>query len=755
MKTREVLSLGTRRFRGRGHISALAGSPDGRFLAASSSMHDEMVVFERASGEAVLRDREGGNHLFFSSDGKVLISAFARVHAWAMEGGSRREDDRFEGLRMPIALAPTGRFAGACGELEVRTFSLQSPGQTQKVHASSSPIRNLALSDDGTSLAVATGNSPVQLVDVLTATSRSLSHRTATHHAVSFRPGSRSFVTGGRGSTLFFESSESAGRELPSGNDAEAFAFTPDGMRLAVSQRSGDVAMIDVRSGGLLWRHAGTLSDPALAFVDGGDTLAVAAQSKVVFLDTVSGVPREGDDDPFDQIAGVVVSPNGDRAVTTSFDRSVDLWDLRIGARVSRLGQHELYAHCAAFSPDALWVVSGGSDGTLRFWSAEPTAATPSLPAVIELGWSDVTSVAWSPDGATIAAIQEDGAIHLVDASTRATRLLCAAPEGIPLRGRPTGRFAVAFAAKDMLVASRPDEVIVIDARTGLVTARSPATRAELAFWQHGARIAIVDEREMRILALPDLAVLERREVGVVGALAFGSHGELAVATWNDGVDFYESGSNVSRRVLEPERGHATSLALLHDGRLLIGTSHGETLLVETGPSSPVPDSVAPARQHEVRAVGLVELLDGFRTRAIPGGYRGPAPEGKGAGRLEIMVPVAGGTACVRAESPGDEIHLSISVTPGSATPPDLVPRDPISRARRWIKDHLSADAQRSKQEDTAFLSTLPTTPGFVRARLLRASPSLALVVVTTAVPDAAWLETVVSAVVTAALPEG
>ena len=672
----------------------MAASADGRLLAIASSAPDEMRVFDLLSGLSVLSEWKCADQLLFTIDRRVLVAVSPRLSAWALDDdGREREDPRFEGLGRPVALSDSGLLVATHENHEVMAFPLTSRGRPRRLYASTLPIRGLALSEDGAWLAVATGQSAVRLVRVETGAVHAISRKTNPHELVAFKPDSHSFATGGGSSILFFDSpDDSSGRVLACRYEPKAITFTPNGARIAVSDARGDVTVVDLQSGAELWRWSGQGRKPALAFIDGGDRLAVAARAKLVFLDAASGVPRGGDDHACDRIAGIAVSRDGERAVTACLDRSVDLWDLRSGARVRRLGEHESYALCAAFSPDGRWVVSGGSNGKLRFWRVEPATAEASLPEEIAIKWSDITSVAWSDDGATIAAIQQNGTIHILDASTRARRVLHEPRSG------GYGQFKVAFAGRDALVASLSEEVVVVDIATGRIRARAPATHPDLAVSRGGARIAIGHENEVRILALPDLSVVIAFEVEMPGALALGSNGDLAVARRDNGVDFYDSGTNRGRSMSSRRDGDATALALLVDARLLIGPSHGETIVVETSRHTPVPDDVATARRDEVRTQALAELLDAFRTRAITGGYRGSEPARGGAAPLGITVPIAGGTACVRAQIAGTEIHLSIAVGPGSDAPLDLVPRDPIARARRWIKDRLSADGRREEK---------------------------------------------------------
>jgi WD40 repeat protein len=110
-------------------------------------------------------------------------------------------------------------------------------------------------------------------------------------------------------------------------------AFSPDGSRLAITERIGPVQVFDVTS--LPPREVLTLK---------GHTSAVLA---------------------------VRFSPDGTHLATGSMDGTVRLWDAKTGQELLRLALHTAGVITVSFSPDGLRLVSGGWDGTARVYALQ------------------------------------------------------------------------------------------------------------------------------------------------------------------------------------------------------------------------------------------------------------------------------------------------------------------------------------------------------------------------------------------------
>ncbi len=87
------------------------------------------------------------------------------------------------------------------------------------------------------------------------------------------------------------------------------------------------------------------------------------------------------------------------------------MWDAHSGQRVRALAGHPGVVSALTWAPSGELVLSGGSDGRLRWWEV------PSLQCVRvrEAHQGAVQALKVSPDGRTLASCGDDGAITLCD----------------------------------------------------------------------------------------------------------------------------------------------------------------------------------------------------------------------------------------------------------------------------------------------------------------------------------------------------
>jgi len=130
-------------------------------------------------------------------------------------------------------------------------------------------------------------------------------------------------------------------------------------------------------------------------------------------------------------------------------DATVLIWDVHTGKRVFTLAAHSGIRDIA-FSPDGAFIAAGGGDGSVILWDA----ATGTQKLALAGHSTGIQSVAFSPDGKWIATGSEDNTAKIWDVGT--------GQEILTLPGSSGGVYGVAFNPAD------PDAHLVVASNDGI-----------------------------------------------------------------------------------------------------------------------------------------------------------------------------------------------------------------------------------------------------------------------------------------------
>lgn len=143
----------------------------------------------------------------------------------------------------------------------------------------------------------------------------------------------------------------------------------------------------------------------SLEWAPDGSLLAVAAGNKIILVEphTWSVAAQV---DLVAAAAGLAFSPDSQHLAAAHRDGSLSVWDISLenGAQLSpvfTLEAHRKGANQVVFSPDGLWLASGGNDALARVWQVRGGEAV----AQIIGGSYAVADLAFSPDGAWLAIV--------------------------------------------------------------------------------------------------------------------------------------------------------------------------------------------------------------------------------------------------------------------------------------------------------------------------------------------------------------
>ncbi len=191
---------------------------------------------------------------------------------------------------------------------------------------------------------------------------------------------------------------------------------------------------------------------------DGGPVLASAAAGKILLHATADGkllhTLQAGR-----QVRALAMSPGGKLLASSGDDPTIQVWEVETGKPVASLRDHTDWVLCLAFGPDGTSLASGGYDGLVRLWDAgsgkkvRDLPAAPVPPPKEAPAPSPVLSLAFSPDGKTLAIGGADGQIRLANvADGKLVRALAGHTSAVAgLAFHPGGKL-LASAGKDRTV---------------------------------------------------------------------------------------------------------------------------------------------------------------------------------------------------------------------------------------------------------------------------------------------------------------
>ncbi len=601
---------------GKGIVSDIAYSSDGTRLAVASStgiwLYDTTAYQEIA---LLTGHTERVTNLAFSPDGGMLAS------------GSR---DR------------TIRLWNAQTGAHLRTLEDPVFDEDYLDHREiNRPVTSIAFSPDGTTLASGVETDwehTVLLWNVMTgAVRQTLLTDVGFATSVTFSPDGRTLASGSDLGYIILwdaetgESVQSLYRDVYVGDFAEipsihSIAFSPDGLMLASSEGwSGTVVLWDTEKRAVartLGGNSHTVRD--VAFSPDGARLAAVGDSGRIALWEITlwmvGIVEEGEEEVIDTFweveealgleghtggaRSIAFSPDGlTIASGSNVDGSVRLWDSVTGALLRSL-DHTLgdlpspltpsappytppiftdavsiaasaKVHSVAFSPDGGTLATGNADNTVSLRSS----ATGQLRRTLSGHKGKVRSVTFSPDGGTLASGSADRTIRLWDAYTGELKRTLTRVYGTV--------WSVAFSPDGSLLASGTEDrrVHVWDLANGRLrhTLSGHKTRVwNVAFSPDGTTLASSGED-------PDIRLWDVQSGELTRTLSGHEDKVLSVAFSPDGATLASASADMTLRSWDVATGalkntfsgHTDwvfSVAVNSDGRLMVSGSKDQTV---------------------------------------------------------------------------------------------------------------------------------------------------------------------------------
>jgi WD40 repeat protein len=400
------------------------------------------------------------------------------------------------------------------------------------------PVWNLAFSRDGSRIATASGDGTATTWDVDSGRQiPPVFRHDGSVYGVSFSPdGKRLATSDERGNVRVWD----IGADRPPrdfighAKPVRSVSFSPDGKQLATGSVDRTARIWAVDSRGELLKMEQREEVSRVVFSPDGATLAIASGSVVTIYETATGKSRKTLEGHEERVTAVSFSRNGRYLATASADLTARVWDTTSGRTLlvlaghrrpeARSRQRQEFVADVAFSPDGQWVVTAGTDKTVKIWAFESGREVMTLP-----GHTDsVNSVAFSVDGRHLATATKDGTTKIWEVP--------ASGEVLKLPDHPAAVFHAVFSPDGTRIVTTTARVVKIwDFASGREEFALPHDGIVLrsAFSPDGRRLATLSDVALTLWDLESrrpLFVAPNNLRSVLPGVAFSSDGKRVAA---------------------------------------------------------------------------------------------------------------------------------------------------------------------------------------------------------------------------------
>ena len=425
-------------------VPGLAFAPDGRTLA-SASWDGSVKLWELGEegrlcvGQTLVGHTDGVRCVAWSPDGATLASGSFdhTIRLWdTQQGTSRVVLSGHSAAVVRLAFTPDSRqLLSSSEDGTLRLWDVRGGEALRVIQGYTASLLDLDWSPDGTQLASAGADSAVSIWQVKGlggGTPRDvLRGHTRSVYAVGWRPDGKLLASSGWDNAirLWDPATGSCVQVVRDLDHPEThffgLAWSPDGHLLASGTLLQGVLLWDgtTRSGRWVSRQLPTRLRCVAWSPDGTRLVGGGDDGHVYVWDAADGTLLLRLAGHHGVVTSVAFSPDGSRLVSGGGSQGqaggeLFVWEVQRGERHpawgagnSALVGHPGIVSAVTWAPSEERLISGGSDGRLRWWQVESGQCT----RVQEAHPGTVQALKVSPDGNRLASCGDDGAIRLWD----------------------------------------------------------------------------------------------------------------------------------------------------------------------------------------------------------------------------------------------------------------------------------------------------------------------------------------------------
>ena len=379
-------------------------------------------------------------------------------HAWV----KRFQPQPFVGLEQPAFYPDGSRLVVVGWNGFARVYAFPSFEEILRLegHATNKTVFGVAVSTDGHLIATSGEDTTVRIWDTHSGQLlHTLEGHTGTVYTVAFSSDGNLLSSASLDGTVrLWDVRSGATQHVFLHERATVCAFSPSGNRLATGAWDGSVKMWDLREGATLYtvRPHNDICCQIVFAADGTFIATFSSDFTVKTIDADSGALRTSmRGHKLFVIDGAFLT--NDRLVSTGYDRTIRIWDVRSGLQLAQMIGHEQTIRWLDVSPDQRWIVTCSYDGTVRVWPAEGgDARTAPVPA------GCIRGLAYSPDSKTLYSLDNDGSLK----AWRTHDLQEVASTSVSQAGRPALALALSPDGRFLAVGSAEGVIRLFHART-------------------------------------------------------------------------------------------------------------------------------------------------------------------------------------------------------------------------------------------------------------------------------------------------